>query len=88
MRQKLLLQDGIDDIEIEIKKRLEKEEELIRKRLADLTRTTNDESDQESENEEKTTVNRKDNVLAPPESMNTSKINHIYEISMLIFCSF
>ncbi len=65
LRQKLLLQDNIDDIELEIKRRLEKEEELIRKYLTDLTRTTNDESSEESDNEEQTKkqsliINRKD----------------------------
>ena len=49
LRQKLLLQDNIDDIEIEIKQRLEKQEELIRKRLADLTRVTDDESNNEEQ---------------------------------------
>jgi hypothetical protein len=49
LRQKLLLQDNIDDIEMEIKRRLEKQEELIRKRLADLTRITNDELDNEEQ---------------------------------------
>jgi hypothetical protein len=47
LRQKLSMQDNIDDIEIEIKRRLEKQEELIRKRLADLIRITSDESDKE-----------------------------------------
>jgi len=51
LRQKLLLQNDIDDIEIEIKKRLEQEEELIRKRLADLIRPS-DESDNESDVDE------------------------------------
>ena len=65
LRQKLLLQDNIDDIEFEIKQRLEKDEEIIRKRLADLTRTTSDESSEESDNEEETKkkslpTNRKD----------------------------
>jgi hypothetical protein len=54
LRQKLLLQDNIDDIELEIKRRLEKDEEIIRKRLADLTRTS-DESSEESDNEQETT---------------------------------
>jgi len=54
LRQKLLFQDNIDDIELEIKQRLEKNEELIRKRLLDLTRTS-DESSEESDNEEQTT---------------------------------
>ncbi|CAF2674078.1 unnamed protein product [Rotaria sp. Silwood2] len=67
LRQKLLLQDNIDDIELEIKRRLEKEEENIRKRLADLIRTTTDESSEESDNEEETakkslSKNRKDNI--------------------------
>lgn len=55
LRQKLLLQNDIDDIEIEIKKRLEKEEELIRKRLADLIRP-NDESEAESDTDEQSKV--------------------------------
>jgi len=45
---------------MEIKKRLEKEEELIRKRLVDLTRTTSDESTDESDNDEERTNHRKD----------------------------
>lgn len=64
LRQKLLLQDGVDDIEVEIKKRLEKEEELIRKRLADLTRATADESAGESDNEEERPTNRKDESVS------------------------
>ena len=67
LRQKLLLQDNINDIELEIKRRLEKNEELIRKRLSDLIRTTNDESSEESDNEEQLTkkslsTNQKDNM--------------------------
>ncbi|CAF1068893.1 unnamed protein product [Rotaria sordida] len=67
LRQQLLLQDNIDDIELEIKRRLEKDEENIRKRLIDLIRTTNDESSEESDKEEETTKkslskNRKDNI--------------------------
>ncbi|CAF0985810.1 unnamed protein product [Rotaria sp. Silwood1] len=75
LRQKLLLQDNIDDIELEIKRRLEKEEELIRKRLADLTRTTSDESTDESDNEDESTNNRKDITLPSIESTNTSTEN-------------
>jgi RNA-binding protein 25 len=75
LRQKLLLQNNIDDIDLEIKRRLEKDEELIRKRLADLTRTTSDESDRESDNDEQTKTNRKDNDVILPEPMNTSKSN-------------
>ncbi|UJR20833.1 hypothetical protein I4U23_023944 [Adineta vaga] len=72
LRQKLLLQDNIDDIDIEIKRRLEKEEELVRKRLADLTRAS-DESADESDNDEQPTNHRKDsNNIAPTESANTS----------------
>ncbi len=71
LRQKLLLQDNIDDVDMEIKKRLEKEEELIRKRLADLTRTTSDESGDESDNEEERSTNRKD---LSTESVNAIKV--------------
>jgi RNA-binding protein 25 len=74
LRQKLLVQDGVDDIEIELKKRLEKEEELIRKRLADLIRTTSDESADESDNEEERPTNRKD---LSTESVNTTKVEII-----------
>ena len=69
LRQKLLLQNDVDDIEIEIKKRLEKEEELIRKRLADLIRESSDESADESDNEEERSTNRKD---LSNESVNSS----------------
>ncbi|CAF1260947.1 unnamed protein product [Adineta steineri] len=71
LRQKLLLQDNIDDIELEIKRRLEKEEELIRKRLADLTRAS-DESADESDNDEQQTVSRKDTAVLPSESANNT----------------
>jgi RNA-binding protein 25 len=71
LRQKLLLQDNIDDIELEIKRRLEKEEELIRKRLADLIRPS-DESADESDNDEQPTAHRKDNTIVPSEPVNTS----------------
>ncbi len=79
LRQKLLLQNHIDDIELEIKKRLEKEEELIRKRLADLTRTTSDESDNESDNDEESTTNRKD---ISNESINIMKTESIDQPSI------
>ncbi|CAF0898988.1 unnamed protein product [Rotaria sp. Silwood1] len=67
LRQKLLLQDNIDDIELEIKRRLEKDEENIRKRLTDLIRTTSDETSEESDNEDEKTKkslskNLKDNI--------------------------
>ncbi len=84
LRQKLLLQDHIDDIELEIKRRLDKEEETIRKRLADLTRTS-DESSEESDNEEQTTkksltTNRKENMDTsmdlPTDLPNSSKRNY------------
>lgn len=52
LRQKLLLQNNITDIEAEIKRHLEKEEETIRRRMADLIRTTTDDSTSESDNEE------------------------------------
>ncbi|CAF1577159.1 unnamed protein product, partial [Adineta steineri] len=71
LRQKLLLQDNIDDIELEIKRRLEKEEELIRKRLADLTRAS-DESADESDNDEQQAVSRKDTAVLPSESANNT----------------
>lgn len=74
LRQKLLLQPDIDDIEIEIKKRLEKDEENIRKRLADLIRESSDESNDESDNEDKRTDKRKD---LPKESSNTIKMETI-----------
>ncbi|CAM4884946.1 unnamed protein product [Rotaria socialis] len=72
LRKKLLLQNNIDDIESEIKRRLEKEEELIRKRLADLTRGTSDESADESDNDEETTNKRKSTKIPSPEPGNTS----------------
>ncbi|CAF0855959.1 unnamed protein product [Rotaria sordida] len=75
LRQKLLLQDNIDDIELEIKRRLEKEEELIRKRLADLTRTTSDESTDESDNDDESTNNRKDIIIPSIEPTNTNTEN-------------
>jgi RNA-binding protein 25 len=69
LRQKLLLQDNIPNIELEIKRRLEKEEEIIRRRLADLTRTTSDESD----NDDETT-----NQNVPPKPVDTSKRNSLF----------
>jgi len=46
---------------------------MIRKRLTDLTRTTSDESAEESDNDEETkTKNRKDPIAAPPESAHTT----------------
>lgn len=86
LRQKLLLQDNIDDIDSHIKRTLEKEEELIRKRLADLTRPS-DESGDESDNEEQSTANRKDNKSALADSVNTSKIKFsIYLIKIRRYC--
>ena len=76
LRQKLVLQGNIPDIELEIKRRLEKEEEVIRRRLADLTRTTSDESAGESDNDEEgKAASRKENVPLPTESNNRSKNN-------------
>ncbi|CAF3980399.1 unnamed protein product [Rotaria magnacalcarata] len=72
LRKKLLLQNNIDDIESEIKRRLEKEEELIRKRLVDLTRGTSDESADESDNDEEATNNQKSTKILSPERGNTS----------------
>lgn len=74
LRQKLLLQDNINDIELEIKRRLEKEEDLIRKRLADLARAS-DESADESDNDEESKNSRKDNTTVPTDLVNTSKMN-------------
>ncbi|CAF1064411.1 unnamed protein product [Adineta ricciae] len=72
LRQKLLLQGNIDDVDAEIKRRLEKEEESIRKSLADLTRAS-DESGDELDNDEQSTNHRKDSSSAAPvESANTS----------------
>ncbi|CAF1117389.1 unnamed protein product [Adineta ricciae] len=72
LRQKLLLQGNIDDVDAEIKRRLEKEEESIRKSLADLTRAS-DESGDELDNDEQPTNHRKDSSnVAPVESANTS----------------
>jgi RNA-binding protein 25 len=85
LRQKLLLQNNIDDIDLEIKKRLEKDEELIRKRLADLTRTTSDESDRESDNDEQTKTNRKDNDVILPEPINTSKSNFKRIVNIILY---
>ena len=81
LRQKLLLQPDIDDIEIEIKKRLEKEEETIRKRLADLIRESSDESADESDNEDKRTDKRKD---LPKESNNPLKMEKIEQLAQPI----
>ncbi len=95
LRQKLLLQDNINDIELEIKRRLEKEEELIRKRLVDLTRTTSDESSEESDNEEQTTkkslsTNRKDNIDTSTTNLPTDLVNSskrkIIEKSLIKIC--
>ena len=81
LRQKLLLQDNIDDIEVELKRRLEKDEEIIRKRLADLTRTTSDESSESSDNEEKSakkasSTNGKEVIDTSKHPLNTSKRDH------------
>ena len=74
LRQKLLLQGNIDDVDAEIKRRLEKEEESIRKSLADLTRAS-DESEDELDNDEQQTNHRKDSSSAAPvESANTSRM--------------
>lgn len=59
---------------MEIKRRLEKEEEAVRKSLADLARAT-DESEEESDEDEQATDQRKDPAAAPAESANTSRIN-------------
>ena len=58
---------------MEIKRHLEKEEELIRKRLSDLTRTTSDESAEESDHDEESKDTRKDkNIPSPQTSKNFS----------------
>ena len=81
LRQKLLLQPDIDDIEIEIKTRLEKQEESIRKRLADLIRSTSEEPSDQSDNEDKRTNQRKDlskQSINPPQlEINQSSIQSI-----------
>lgn len=81
LRQKLLQQDNIGDIEVEIKRRLEKDEEAIRKRLVDLTRTTSDESSEDSDNEDKSAkkssaTNGKQLTDTSTHATNTSNRNH------------
>ena len=81
LRQKLLLQDNITDIEAEIKRRLEKEEEQVRRRLADLTRPINDESAGESDTDDETRKARKQEaIVAASEPANTSKSSRKIEI--------
>ena len=81
LRQKLLLQDNITDIEAEIKRRLEKEEEQVRRRLADLTRPINDESAGDSDTDDEKRKSRKQEaIVAASEPANTSKSNRITEI--------
>jgi hypothetical protein len=83
LRQKLLLQDNIDNIELEIKRRLEKDEELIRKRLVNLTRTTNGESSEESDNEEERTrkksliTHKKENIDKSSNDLANSSIDSL-----------
>ena len=87
LRQKLSLQDNIPDIELEIKRRLEKEEELIRRRLADLTRTTSDESAGESDNDEDNkSSSRKENVPVPTESNARRKKNSHLQAKLISWC--
>lgn len=71
LRQKLLIQPDIDDIEIEIKNRLEKQDEIIRKRLADLIRSTSEESSDQSDNDDKPS---KQPNNPPPIEMNSSSL--------------
>lgn len=91
LRQKLLLQNHIDDVELEIKRRVEKEEEIIRKRLIDLTRIS-DESDEESnddDNEQKpkkssiTKTDRKENMDISTDLANSSMKNSSITIEIL-----
>lgn len=94
LRQKLLLQDNIDDIELEIKRRLEKEEELIRKRLTDLTRVTSDESSEESDDGEKqktkksSSTNGKEMMDTSTHLANTSKRSSFIRLVIGFFFSF
>ena len=90
LRQKLLLQDNIDDIELEIKRRLEKEEELIRKRLIDLARVASDESSEESDNEEKkakksSSTNGKEMMDTSTHLPNSSKRNDFIKFIRHLF---
>lgn len=71
---------------MEIKRRLEKEEEIIRKSLADLIKTSNGESNDESDNEDRTkkrpsSKNRKDSMdtsnIASIDLAKASKINDL-----------
>ncbi|CAF3189269.1 unnamed protein product [Rotaria socialis] len=76
-----LLQENIDDIELEIKRRLEREEENIRKRLVELIKATSDESSDESENEEEkakktSSKNRKD-AMDMSNNLSTDLVNSI-----------
>lgn len=74
LRQKLLLQNNITDIEAEIKRHLEKEEETIRRRMADLIRTTTDDSTSESDNEENhVPEKRKENVTNGSDNVGKSE---------------
>ena len=76
LRQKLLLQDNITDIEAEIKRRLEKEEENVRRRMADLIRTSSEESSAESDNDDGNSANSlKENVPISVEGLTKSKTN-------------
>ncbi|CAF0896551.1 unnamed protein product [Adineta steineri] len=82
LRQKLLLQNNVDDVEIEIKRRLEKDEENIRKQLANLIRQTHDEPAEQSDHEEESkkkplaTINSNDN-LDLPTNMNIDTTIHV-----------
>jgi hypothetical protein len=79
LRQKLLIQNDIDDIEIEIKRRLEKQEELIRKRLADLIRISSDETENEEPTAKKALpTNGKETIDASTLSNNSSKDYYYY----------
>lgn len=74
LREKLV-KENHSDVEGEIKRRLEKEEEHVRRRLADLIRSSSDESAGESDNDdENRPTNRKENIPTPNES-STMKID-------------
>lgn len=63
LRQKLV-QENVSDVEGEIKRRLEKEEEQIRRRLVDLVRSSGEESAGESDqDDENRSTSRKENLL-------------------------
>jgi len=66
LRQKLL-QENVSDVEGEIKRRLEKDEEQIRRRLTDLVRSSSEESADESENDD--------------ENVSTKNLNNSEQIS-------